>query len=375
MFSTARIHCINYCNGATTPDKRVYVGVRKTDIQEWECKCFGRNAEILGIPKGIANADARTYMDCTKLIDTDKASFRADAGLTNFLTVNTQSLPTTQGTRTGSEPNICNSLQVIDVTTVYLAKVLGLNVGNLVTNYAFNNLTSHTFPTGSRSPNPIYVPISLVGYPNLEQTYWTILDQYTNITEPNLRKDKDESWCHYHGLGVHEHCMSTIIEIGSTCGGGNIAGKRNHCKNIWLHFMEACHRVRSLDPVNHKYRVNSNPRAKCMGNTMGNSIYFLHRGWGRSCPGMESKFHNLANNSLAKGWLGIVGADTGGHTSYRIPGTRMKYKCSAGFVLPNATNPDQLLECNGNMKVDTSHITHCERKCYHLLKLNHTIVF
>ena len=301
-------------------------------------------------------------MDCTKLIATDKASFDADTDVTNFLTVSTQSLPTIEGSRTGGEPNICNSSQVIDVTTVYLAKILGINVGTLIANYVFNTkLSDHTFPAGSSPPNPIYAPENLSDFPNLEQTYWTILGQYTNATEPNMRKDKDDVWCHYHALAVHDHCKDTITTIGSGCGGGTNSLRQSHCKNLWKHFVEACHRVISRDPSN--IDLEEDPHEKCMGDTLGNSIYYLHRGWGRSCPEMKDQLHALANNTLAEGWLGIVGAETGGDVRYRIPGTRMKYKCSAGFTLPNGTNPEQTLECNGNMKVDTSFITHCERKC------------
>ena len=359
--SLARTGCIKHCTSTTTPEKHVYIGVRRTDIQEWECMCFSRDDKILGIPRGISNSDPRRYMDCSKLIATDKASFAADTDVTNFLTVSTQSLPTIEGSRTGGEPNICNSSQVIDVTTVYLAKILGINVGTLIANYVFNTkLSDHTFPAGSSPPIAIYIPDNLSDFPNLEQTYWTILGQYTNATEPNMRKDKDDVWCHYRALAVHEHCKDTITTIGSGCGGGTNSIRQSHCKNLWKHFVEACHRVISRDPSN--INLDEDPHAKCMGDTLGNSIYYLHRGWGRSCPEMKDQLHALADNTLAKGWLGIAGPDTGGDVRYRIPGTRMKYKCSAGFVLPNATNPDQLLECNGNMKVDTSHITHCERK-------------
>ena len=78
---------------------------------------------------------------------------------------------------------------------MYLAKSLGLNVKTLKNSYRYNtNVSYHAFPTGSNSPSQTHIPVNEAGYPNLEQVYWSIMDQYTNITEPKMREDKDKMW-------------------------------------------------------------------------------------------------------------------------------------------------------------------------------------
>ena len=334
--------------------------MRRVNLRDYECKCLSRDpGTIIGIPNGGGSRDPRTYMECEKVINSDGANFNADSKLKNFLTVSNTSLRTSEGTTSGSTINICSSSRVVDITTVYLVKLMGLHMNNFITKYVFKtNLTLHSFP-GTHSPT--YIPDNVGGLPNLEQVFWSIMDQYTNITEPGIRNVwKDKMWCHYHGVGVFKHCRVTHAE--SNCGGNS----NSHCVNVWKYFMDACHRVRSLNPQDNNYKVvNNRPLNKCMSSSIadsGNSIWYLHRSWQRECPDMELKLHHLANNTLATGWLERVGAASGFHVSYRIPGTTMKYKCSNGFDLPNGTNPNQLLSCSANRKVDTTHIDHCERE-------------
>ena len=243
---------------------------------------------------------------------------------------------------------------------------MGLHTHNFISKYVYKtNLTLHSFP-GTHSPT--YIPDNVGGLPNLEQVFWSIMDQYTASSEASIRTaSKDTMWCHYHGVGVVKHCE--VSHGGSNCGGNS--GSR--CLKVWKYFMEACHRVRSLNPQDNKYKVaNNQPESKCMSSSVAesdNSIWYLHRGWQRDCPDMEYQLRDLANTSLADGWLQRISADTGFNLNYRIPGTRMKYKCSAGFSLPNNSNPDQILSCSANRKVETTHIAHCERKyntCSHI---------
>ena len=54
----------------------------------------------------------------------------------------------------------------------------------------------------------------------------------------------------------------------------------NNCNNIWKHFVEACHRVRSLNTVAAEYRVYccANKDKPCMGGGYsGLALYHLRR--------------------------------------------------------------------------------------------------
>jgi hypothetical protein len=126
--------------------------------------------------------------------------------------------------------------------------------------------------------------------------------------------------------------------------------------------MEACHRVRSIDPTDYEYNHGDDPEYRCLTPHADNTIYYLFRNWGRSCPYLEEKISSLANNTLATGSLDLEGPETGFSSSYRIAGSQFKYKCSKGFSLPDGTNPEQLLSCSGSLKVDTTQVTLCERK-------------
>ena len=89
-----------------------------------------------------------------------------------------------------------------NVATVYLAKALGLEVGTLVDGYTYNWATSHSFPmNATEGPSQTFEPTG-----DNAQAYWTLLDQYTAETEPELRAGKGRNWCHHQGIGVHSHC-------------------------------------------------------------------------------------------------------------------------------------------------------------------------
>jgi hypothetical protein len=294
-----------------------------------------------------------------------KVTLNADTGLKNFLTISKKTLRTSNGQYTGTTVNICNTTRNVDVTIAYLAKAFGLNVANLATNYVFDtNISLHSFPVGSQSPSQTYIPTGaiLYSYPGLDRMFWTIMDQYTSTTEPTMRQNKDKVWCHYKGLGMYEHCKDTRNTIGSGCGGGNTYSRANNCKVMWRYFMDACHRIRSLNPNVSPYYHSYNPEGKCISTDASNTIYYLYRNWGRSCSDMETKIHSLANNTLATGWLELENAAAGFSKNYKIPGTKMNYKCSKGFSQPDGTNPNQKLTCSGSLKVDMTQIRLCERK-------------
>ena len=249
---------------------------------------------------------------------------------------------------------------------MYLAESLGLNVKTLKNSYTYNtNVSHHSFPTGSNSPSQTYIPENEAGYPNLEQVYWSIMDQYTNVTEPKMRQDKDEMWCNHKGLGMYEHCVAATEEVGSGCGGSSSYARKNHCFDFWLYFMEACNRVRSNDPNDNDYRHWNLVDRHCAPSSdlsKGNSIYWLYRNWNRACPELSDKIYSLSNNTLATGYMKLVGAPSPFKMSHRVAGSTMNYQCSDGFALPDGTNPVQELQCPGSLVIDRTSVTHCERK-------------
>ena len=60
---------------------------------------------------------------------------------------------------------------MVDITTVYLARALGLNVEDLETgSYVYNTiLSSHSFPTGAESPDQTFVPENVDSFPRLKR--------------------------------------------------------------------------------------------------------------------------------------------------------------------------------------------------------------
>ena len=363
-FGHARSTCIGHCRSQNKVDK-LFVGVRRVNWSKWECKCFSfASQSIIGVPNDVSNANpAATNMDCSSLVTSQKTIFDADTALKTFLTISKSSLQTSDGIDNNTVENICNSARKVDLATVYLAKVTAkIHMSNLINKYVHNtNLSHHSFPTGDSTPATTYIPNNVGGYSNLEQTFWTIMNQFNGTTEPTLRAGREQNWCHYHGVAVYEHCKAKMEEM---CPNKN---RDRYCSNVWKYFMQGCNRVLSRNPDNAKYQVDTtNPWSKCTDPAVaasGNSIYYLHRGWSRSCQHMAPKIPELANTTIVRnGWMELVGAATGFNQNYKIAGTTMKYECGAGFALENGTNPEQSLSCAGSLRVDMSHITICERK-------------
>ena len=110
----------------------------------------------------------------------------------SFLQTSTLSLKTTEGQMNDSlqRSNICNPDRIIDIVTLYLARSLGLNTADIKENFVFEKTKTYEFPDSLASgPYEIFPPnSSLTDFPDLEQTYWSILSQYSPITEPSIRQ-------------------------------------------------------------------------------------------------------------------------------------------------------------------------------------------
>ena len=84
--------------------------------------------------------------------------------------------------------------------------------------------------------------------------------------------------------------------------------------------------------------------------------------WRRDCPELKSKLTEFADSSLIPGWLELKSPLTGFSVDQRVAGTQYNYRCSEGFELPDHTNPDQVLTCQGTRAVDTSAVSSCVGK-------------
>ena len=280
----------------------------------------------------------------------------------NFLSVSTVSLwkkKNGQDNSTDQSPNLCNPLRLVDITTLYLARALDLSVSNIVTNFMFDEGKTYNFPNHTADgPYEIYPPEGLIDFVNLEQTYWTIISQYTEDTEPPMRtRERKDKWCWIQGKGLHDHCEATKATL--TCPGTSVLS----CDDVWKYFVEACHRVHSLNTSIEPYLMDGHdPLEPCIPSMPGRTYYEISKMWERGCVFLEDRLPQFADNAIASGSLEISGPGAESNMNYRIPGTEFKYKCSSGYYLPNQTNPDQILQCQGNRLVDTSFITNCVRK-------------
>ena len=144
--------CIKQCDARVTATERVYVGIRRIDVNKFECKCFSRDSgDLIGRPSDVQwTADVRKYIPCENLITSGISLFDSDSDLKKFLTESLTSLRTSGGQWEGTEPNICNSSQV-DTNT-------NINITNI------SSSTSICFP-GRRCDN--YVPCQ-ISWPECE---------------------------------------------------------------------------------------------------------------------------------------------------------------------------------------------------------------
>ena len=128
-----------------------------------------------------------TQIQCPAATDVHKAAFQSDSNLMSFLKTSTLSLATTEGQDddTQQRSNICNPDRTVDIVTLYLAKALGLSTANIINNFVYDVNQTYVFPlNNTHGPasldqnTQIYTFLESY-FPNLKQTYWTILSYYT----------------------------------------------------------------------------------------------------------------------------------------------------------------------------------------------------
>ena len=88
-------------------------------------------------------------------------------------------------------------------------------------------------------------------------------------------------------------------------------------------------------------------------------FYIFNFSWRRDCPDLKSKLTEFADSSLIPGWLELKSGLSGFNVDHRVAGSQYNYRCSSGFELPDHSNPDQVLSCQGTRAVDTSAVSSC----------------
>ena len=225
----------------------------------FKCRCQTRAFENV---LGEYGSNPTSYFKCPDGSDPYKDDFEADSALVSWLTESTLGLWKKVGGQSNDtlqRMNICNQGRQADIATLYLARALGLSVSNIISTFVFDETKAYIFPNSSSKPNIIYSPNAydlFYRWPKLDQTFWTIMSQYNSQTEPQMRtRDKSTYWCWIVGLGMYDHCIQKTRDV--SCD-QTTANHETMCNGYWKYFVEACHRVHSINPAQGGYNVYQN---------------------------------------------------------------------------------------------------------------------
>ena len=251
-YGSARSSCSSRCSS-----KELFYGIRMLMDNQFSCKCFERKMTgLIGEVNG-GNPDPKYHAYCNPIKQPYQQTFQDDNTLNDFLKINTAGLKTSLGQDNDTIPNICNSDRVVNIATLYLAKLLDVDLDTIINSFTYVTSQTYVFPNSTaNNVQNIYPPNNLPLFPNLEQLYWTILAYFTPLTEPQIRNNKSPLWCWYVGRAVWDHCA--ITKSSASC-------STNICPDVWKYYLEGCHRLRSINPVG-IYAYNANSNRWCMGN-------------------------------------------------------------------------------------------------------------
>jgi len=184
--------------------KYVYYGVRKVGINTYNCACLGRDVSQIVGGMDMSWHDTRdpvTTRDCFQgYLNPAITTLNNNIALMTFLKTSKAELTTKftnpNDSLTESLVNLCNTNRTVNVVTLYMAAFLNLNIGTIVNSFVYDPTYQYSYPY--RYPNnpgfTANIPKNVAGYPGTEQAYWTIVMQYTALTETNLR-GFDNYWC------------------------------------------------------------------------------------------------------------------------------------------------------------------------------------
>ena len=201
---------------------------------------MSRNLEnILGTVNANLTPDPLTHIRCTQsLQDSNIANVNKNPAFVKFLTQDKFELNNTATTDSSDLINLCNPNRLINIITLYMIHFLGLDTAAFINNYVYNHNADFKYPATWKN---IWAPKNITTYPNLEQSFWSVVQQYTTVTEVQLRQGKDVTWCPIIGDTVYLHCKDTII---NSCSSMSSSEQDDFCKNkVWNYFIENCHRT------------------------------------------------------------------------------------------------------------------------------------
>ena len=164
--------CTYQCNGADQ-NGRVYFAARRLKSNYYKCKCLSRDLSVI-----LGNVENQTSNPLFSTIcDTGPQVALADANtaLLEYLTTSTDELKTPAVPSNTTIINICNANRTINVITVYMAYFLGLNINTIVNSYVYYPTVTYTYP--NKYFQNTQIPNKLTNFPNLEQAFWTIVNQ------------------------------------------------------------------------------------------------------------------------------------------------------------------------------------------------------
>jgi len=164
--------CTYQCNGADQ-NGRVYFAARRLKSNYYKCKCLSRDLSVI-----LGNVEKQTSNPLFSTIcDTGPQVALADANtaLLEYLTTSTNELKTPAVPSNTTIINICNANRTINVITVYMAYFLGLNINTIVNSYVYYPTVTYTYP--NKYFQNTQIPNKLTNFPNLEQAFWTIVNQ------------------------------------------------------------------------------------------------------------------------------------------------------------------------------------------------------
>ena len=271
MSSSSESYALSSCsNRCSSPGTNSFSGLRIVGEDSYKCKCVDL-AFASVVLENKDSLDPLTALSCPEATEEFRTAFQGDSGLNSFLSSNL-SLWTNEGQLEDSQGrrNLCNPDRLVDLATLYLAQALGLDTADIKANFVYEKTKTYVYPNSSSGPSEIFPPdSSLTTFPGLEQTYWTVVSQYTASTEPSLRSGRSAQWCWILGKALHDHCSAARA---------NLACSLNNCYNIWKYFLESCHRVRALDTSLAQYRTCCNPSKPCASTSYsGVQLYRLQR--------------------------------------------------------------------------------------------------
>ena len=129
----------------------------------------------------------------------------ANAALVAVLTQSKDEAPNTASADVGADFNLCNPDRTINIITTYMLHHLSIPIEEVLANYIFDPAKTFEYP---HNYDNVRNPDNLADFPNLEQAFWTIIEQYNNntISQMSNRNNRKIPWCRAITYSSYIHC-------------------------------------------------------------------------------------------------------------------------------------------------------------------------